>query len=320
MFKHLRKVILSFVFVVASTCWLFSRPHITMTPLLYNLLEDMGLYQLEAQGDPYLHAGDLWHHSVWTYNKMVQLLKSDSPYVQGLTLSERQQEVVALAALLHDVGKAGRYELLTEGPFQEPSYYEPATLQLRYQVISGISSFVNRVIYYQDRQVHPRIGFEYAAGRRDYCMLDRKTGDFGSFDMLAMYKELGLTDEEQKLIAVLIGIHYEFGNLKHKKMTSEQLLKKLAGLVQEVNYNNGILTEETVRLSILIQVADVGGLVQVPAQCTPLFPHGISCVATHSPIKFVEPLKALDYECCSGEPINVGVMRELLECFRAPKQ
>lgn len=313
-------------FAQFSTIIVHADEHIVATPRLYELLEDMRLYKLDAQGDQYLHAGDLYEHSIWTYNGMLELLESDMPYVQNLSITPRQKEIVALAALLHDIGKAGRKEL-----------FEGTHPKLRYDIIKHHNNPVSSITYYQDHQEHPRICFDYAAAplkkqfsdqdTRTYYLINIQDASLIPFDMAALYKELGITFEEQKIIALLLGIHYEFGNFKHGKITAEQFLNFLEKLAQEVDYNNGQLDTQIVQLAILIQAADVKGLVPVSPQESYLFPSGIACTPTHEPTKFTNPFEALDYErksacCCSSDtPVRgVEAMEELITYFNTMYQ
>ena len=306
-----------FVFhaLFAFTC--YAAPHITMVPLLQVLLDDMKLYKLDSAGEPYLHAGDLYEHSLWTYNAMIELLEDNSPYAQDLYLSEHEKEIVTLVALLHDVGKAGREEL-----------FNHTHAKLHYDVIKNSNGSVASITYYQDRQEHPRISFEYAVKplltdnnknytKRDYHLINKDTGTFTSFDMKALYAQLDLTNEEQKIIAILVGIHYEFGNVKHGYITPAQFLTLLENLVKTVNYNDSVVNEKIIRLAILIQVADVKGLTPISAHATPLFAQGTICQSTHYPLKFNDPFQVLGYTCqdTATTPRGVQAMHELLAYF-----
>lgn len=301
--------------------------HIIMQPKLQDFLEDISLYQLDARGEPYLHAGDLLQHSVWAYNKMALLVNEESVYTKNLVLTDRTKEILCLAALLHDIGKAGRHELITQQSINANSSVSNAEKpQLNYIIVRSPLGFVNRIIYFQDWQVHPKVGFDYIArplipteeqeSESYYQAIDRKTAQIKPFDLNTMLNELGLTSEEQKLLAVLIGMHYEFGNLRNGFISVDAWLEKMATLVKTIGYQNCILTEEAVRLAILIHVADVGGLVPVPAQKTALFPEGISCEQTHTPIRFSDPLHEWDYDCCAADLFPAARIEEILERFK----
>jgi hypothetical protein len=293
--------------------------HITLTPQLQLLLDDMKLYKFDSEGDIYLHAGDLYEHSIWTYNAMWELFRTNSVYVHNLNLTERQKEIVTLAALLHDIGKAGRLEL-----FEECSASP-------YDIIKNDKGIVTKIIYYQDHQQHPKIGFEYAGKDffeqfqenyliRNYWIMDRKTAAIRQFDMHHLFDELGLTYDEQKIVTILIGIHYEFGNLKHNEITIDQFLSMLKNFVKVVDYNEGNLDDLILRLAILIQVADVKGLTPVDLQASTIFPEGIECKPTHSDLKFENPFKELGYEAVDGSiAVAFRIMNNVVNYFHEKK-
>lgn len=289
------------------------------------LLNDMKLYKLRAQENSYFHAGDLYEHSIWTYDAMIELLKSDLPYVQHLNLTPRNQEVIALAALLHDIGKAGRKDL-----------FDHTHPKLYYELVRDENGIVTSIMYYSDCQEHPRVCFDYAVqpfyaatygyeNKHDlgkYYMVDPETAALFPFDMVGLYKQFNLTSEEQKFFAILLGIHYEFGNVISNKITPETFLSLLDNLVKITDYNQGILDEFLVRLALLIQIADVKGVLPVPAYATDLFPEGITCQPTHqSKIdNFFEQFGYSVNEGSDSEPLAVTKMNEILDCFYAKRR
>lgn len=307
---------LKVLFLITVIAVWYVQTHSFYTPQLQRLLNDMKLYKLDAQGEKYLHGGDLYEHSVWTYNAAWEILADSSPYTQGFSLAQRQKEVVALAALLHDVGKAGRIDL-----------FEKTHPTLHYDVIKNKEGNVDHIVYFVDHQAHPHIGFEYTGKQffapdnqhfvpQQYYVINQKTAQLELFDFERLFDELGLTQKEQKVVAILIGIHYEFGNLKHAQITIEQFLGLIEDLVKAVEYNHGELDELIVRLSILIQVIDVKGLIQIPARSSKLFPNGIQSDPTHFDLKFEDPFVSLGYATTDHtEPFALKLMFDVLDTF-----
>jgi len=225
------------------------------TPYFTTLLDDMKLYKLDKldKQNDWIHGGDLFEHSVWVYNAMWQLMNTHSLYAKGLVLSDREKKIIAFAAFLHDVGKAGRSELFK--PTDDRSY----------KITKNHAGEITKIMYKPDHREHATIGFEYFGGRffspqskfqkRFYRL---SNGSIYDFDRLC--HEMGITQDEQKLIAILIGIHWDFGDVKRDRMTREAYINKLRLLTQAVNYNNNQLSQQLVQLAVLIQVADVKGL------------------------------------------------------------
>jgi hypothetical protein len=227
------------------------------------LLRDISPYKFDLPGCQ--HEGDLLGHSVWAANAAVRLLESNEPYLQNLALTEREKKLFVLAALLHDVGKAGRIELAT--------YAHP---KLSYEIVEAGESV--GILYKPDLQEHTTVGFEYIASSfftpknlpyfgRSYIMLDGT-----KFDFNGMFKELGLTEEEQKLVAVLVAIHWDFGRIGLGQMTNAEFIEKIHSLCNACNALFPV-DKKLVQLCVLIQVADVYAIFyQPPVESTFGFP------------------------------------------------
>ena len=275
---------------------------ITMQPQLQFLLENMKLYKFDMEGEDYIHAGDLYEHSMWVYYAMAHLFETNLVYVQDLHLNQREKEVVCLAALLHDIGKAGRKDFFTKEHHK-----------LFYVVTKGSNGCVKNIKYTQDfDHEHPDVGFKYAAqpllkkiilDSENYFYINQQ-GTSEPFDMALLYEQLGLTVKEQQICSILIGMHYEFGSFEMGEITAAQFFNKLQTYVTQVNYNSGIIDEDIVRLSILIQVADVKGIVPVSAHRTPLFPDAKTYLAVYQPLKFDCPFRTFDYESPDGHAVR----------------
>ncbi len=204
--------------------------------LLQVLLNDMKTY---TTTNHYFHAGDLYEHSIWTEQVASQwLIEPENPWSEKLAdLDNHTKQVIALAALLHDVGKAG-------------------DLQFSFDC----------------KPKHAQVGYEYVIGKRPYIMANGAT----EFDFNTMFRSLGISEEEQKLIAVLIAIHLQFGEGfmasifrlrfldKEEQMPGihaacEEYLQRLEAYTRATNYNGGIVTEQLLRMAVFISSADARG-------------------------------------------------------------
>ncbi len=143
-------------------------------------------------------------------------------------LAHSWKKVTILAGLLHDIGKAGDLKLK-----------------------------------YDSKKYHPRAGFEYLLNKRPYFI----DSTLKQFDFNALFKELKLSEEERKVVAILTGVHWDFGGIivkgiaeGHPKLkTFKIFLDKLRDLAQEAGYRNGTVDIALLRMAILIGAADTKG-------------------------------------------------------------
>lgn len=198
------------------------------------------------------HAGHLYEHMVWVAKAMQNMFNTNSPWLDGIPDDATTKKTMTIAAFMHDIGKAGD----------------------------------NKRIY-TIKPHHPRIGFEYILSRRPFYLdpEQRTTYDFNTWANI-----LALTPDQRTTIAVLTGMHQEFAHvltgIKKGEMTTtlfETYLKKLKTYVQEAVYNNGIVDETILRMSLAIFRADFEGMRRV--DCTlvevknlPDEPETLSCV------------------------------------------
>jgi hypothetical protein len=140
-----------------------------------------------------------------------------------------------------------------------------------------------------------------------------------AFDFDKLFKELGISDEERKLIAILVGIHYEFGNFRSGRINCQGFLDKIQTLVDAVSYNQGRITKKLLHLSMLIQVADVKGLAPVEyCPKTALIPNPQKIKITHEKeCEVPNPFMEFGYEQTSSvfKPYPYLKMQEMLELF-----
>ncbi len=142
---------------------------------------------------------------------------------------EKFRTVVILGGLFHDVGKAGDLEFV-----------------------------------YKSKKLHPRTGFNYLAGIQPFRLSLHKQFDFNS-----LCEELELSLDDQKMLAILIAMHWDFGgilkNLAENPDTTpeaecRQYLKKLRSMCENINFNNGIPTQALLRAAVAVGAADIRGV------------------------------------------------------------
>jgi hypothetical protein len=146
-------------------------------------------------------------------------------------------KTLTLAGLLHDIGKGGDL----------------------------------KAIYFK-KEKHPEIGFSIIRGTHKY-----RTHPHGKpFDFDHFFENNQIDSQERALIAVLAGIHWDFGGMlmrdvQSKSRTLDQACKafldKLHRLAKQARYNNGHLDDQLIRCAILIGAADVKGSSYVPCSC-----------------------------------------------------
>ncbi len=142
-------------------------------------------------------------------------------------LDESDARLAIIAAFLHDIGKAG-----------------------------------DLFFYYPEKRNHPTIGFEYLINKKKFFIDDEEL-----FDVAAWFRVNNVTDEEQKIIAILAAVHREFGLVlmrivqgEKEEIVFKDFLHEIATYAKKANYNNGNVDKKLVLLSILINVADVKGI------------------------------------------------------------
>lgn len=287
-------------------------PAPTVMPAPSDLLNDFRRY---ITTNIYFHAGDLYEHSVWTsnaiallwemaeklkstfpvkpqvgtpqYDQYSKLLKEGAIWVQGL--DEKKDKIVSIfAGLIHDVGKGGD---LSSGI--------PGIDQYIYNPILGPDGKILYIPYYA-KQRHPITGFNYLIGTAKY-----KTDPIATYDFKKYYDSLGLSDEDRSLIAVVAGMHWNFGGLILRPFSEKNIATSTNKAVEEklfhdylnqlrchairANYKNGQIDSRLLRMSILIAAADNLGVIPVKISknifniITPKIPDAIAQLALLPP-------------------------------------
>lgn len=184
-------------------------------------------------------------HAGHLYEHMVWVAKAVDKLFENNSpwvkdIDPKDRTLLTIAGFMHDIGKAG-------------------DLEYNYSV----------------KRTHPRAGFEYILGKRKY-LLDSSGATYNFDEWLA---HMNITQEDKAALAVLIGMHQEFGimlrNMKNNPETALQgintFIADLEGYVHEANYNGGVPDERIARMSIALCRADLQGMFPVE-QLIALFP------------------------------------------------
>ncbi len=269
-------------------------------PTVKTLLNEFTLYKLDNQKR--LHAGDLYEHSLWTHYAATGLIEDNSPWSTGFDFSQRDKELLSLAALLHDVGKAGRGDL-----------FDGTHATLKYRLAIDQAGTPTKITYTSDHEEHVLIGFDYLSGL--WAPLEQGRQFISSRSMpiaiQPLFTQLNVSLEEQKLVAILVGMHYSFGRILRGDMTFDDFLNELKQYARFVDYQP--IDEKLLRLSVLVQVADVTGMSYVKPRPTWVIPSPDECPVAHHNV----PSAYERFGYNTNRPLTV--FKELLAYFSIQK-
>ena len=142
---------------------------------------------------------------------------------------ENYSSIIILGGLLHDIGKAGDHDF-----------------------------------FYATKHTHPCDGFDYLWKQRPFRLEDGSI-----FNFKALYSELSISRKEQRLLAILVAMHWEFGlimkNLHSDTNTSlerecQLYLDKLRNCCAQTGFNKGTPTVKLLQACIAVSAADVRGV------------------------------------------------------------
>jgi putative nucleotidyltransferase with HDIG domain len=244
-----------FLFMITlSGCSLFKHKQ-EPVPALKTLLNELSYYKLN--NEKRLHAGDLLQHSLWTHFAATGLFEDQTPWTSDYNFTKRDQELLSLAALLHDIGKAGRGDL-----------FNGSHKTLQYRIALNDASKPTSITYSSDHEEHVQVGFDYLAEL--FFPLGKAPQFFSAqaqpISFQPLFTQLNITLEEQKLVAILVGMHYSFGKILRGDLTFDGFLNQMKQYATFVQYKN--INERLLRLCVLIQIADVTGMSYVQSRPT----------------------------------------------------
>ncbi len=186
-----------------------------------DLMKDMQFYKSD---DHSYHSGDVYEHSIWVLRTVASWLQNkEYPWTVGIDI-KKYKNILVLAAFLHDIGKCGDNKFDWKG-----------------------------------KSSHPEVGFDYLTGCKAYQ--SRNIPKLNNLDFKNIGEEFGLRDVDMRLVAILVGMHYKFGDVMRKRISVKRYLKFLKSMTVQLNYP---ISLELVKMCILISVADVKGLGYLP--------------------------------------------------------
>lgn len=225
-------------------------PHIPAT--LQDLLKDFNYY---ITNNIHFHSGNLYQHSIWVSNVIAYWWKQKTHWVENI--DPKDQNLSIFIGLIHDIGKGGD---LKAGPNRP------------------LGSKLHKFIYdsknyypFYDKKIHPKTGFDYIL-KRSYKFGDHKK--ILDLDYNDFFDKLKISDEERKLIAIIVGIHWDFGGIIFRRKTGvdaipndedryKMYLDHLRCLAINAKYKDGKIDERLIRLALLVSAADTLGTVPI---------------------------------------------------------
>jgi hypothetical protein len=226
------------------------------SPILKTLTDDLALYKTTNSD----HEGHLIAHSIWTARTIDKWFTQDKFWTEGI--DSKHHKTAVWAGFLHDVGKAGH--------FRSPYHLIPEHPSIGFHYLAGFTS--NKLTHFEKASnftyqlTPPDIGQQFINNYSALPTMPKNTlqkmvgkSKVEIYSFKELFKELKFSQEEQNIISILSGIHWDFGHVMQHNASQASIkdyFEKLQELVSLTNYNNKIIDDKIVRLAILITAAD----------------------------------------------------------------
>ncbi len=221
----MKKLFYKRLFLLATLCvpWVNAQQE---THLLNELMNDFKQYTTTNTG---FHSGNLYEHSLWVAITVNDWCVKNVPWVEAL--NDHDRKLAVLAALLHDMGKAG-----------------------------------DLIFSYHTKAGHQQLGQHYVLGTENYKLNDGKI-----FNFTKLIESMKLSSIDKQIISILIAAHHDFGDLlgklvgidlnaypDHVKSHIKSFKKRLQKHATIAEYKGQIDTR-LMKLALLVTAADVKG-------------------------------------------------------------
>jgi hypothetical protein len=191
-----------------------------------------------TQGGSSPHRGGVYDHSAWTAMAVCQWFQENNFWTDGLD-PKNDFNLAVTAAFMHDIGKAG---------------------DLKYALGDGAGF----------KPEHPNTGYRYLMGKQSFEMADGTR----RFDFKTWKQQVGLSDDDYKIVALVTRIHYDFGeevmknwNPNSEEANSTRVRNFLSKLRHFAIMDDSPFGERLVRIVLLVSAADVRAQRKVDAHC-----------------------------------------------------
>lgn len=196
------------------------------------------------------HAGHVFEHSLWVSRASINLLNSEW---KTKCDSEESIRIIIFASLLHDIGKCG-----------------------------------DNVFEFNEKPMHPVVGFEYLTGIREYKLSDGRVFDFNK-----LYDSLKFSHDDVAFIAIVAGMHHDLGGLMRSINAMDQecfnrTIEKLDNYILKSGYMGGVLEHNSkiyrklIKYICLISAADVISAQVVPFSYSHLIINKFTGIELHN--------------------------------------